>query len=70
MNPRHYAENMESCDRQRRRAARRMRPPPWETGEGAPDSDQNSADSHQDLPGEELDEDPYEDEDEDACCLD
>ncbi len=70
MNPRHYAENIESCDRQRRRAGRRMRRPPWEREDGAPTRDDDTPEGLDGFSEEELDDDPYEDENDDTCCLD
>jgi len=74
MNPRHYAENIESCDRLRRTAGRRMRPAPWGASpnpDGVAEIDSN--DTGLDLgtgPDDDLTEDPYETDEDDFCCDD
>ena len=74
MNPQHYAQNIESCDRLRRTAGRRMRPAPWTSsagrdGETESDGNQTGLDLPADVDDDLLD-DPYEADDDDFCCDD
>ena len=74
MNPRHYAENIESCDRLRRTAGRRMRPAPWTNspepnGDTTLDSGESDLDLRAGLDDDPSD-DPYEADDDEYCCDD
>ena len=59
MNPQHYAENIDSCNRVRRRLGRLMPAPEWETQAPADDEDASDFGEERDPYDEMQDEDFY-----------